>query len=140
MQAANHDRQNVYIDDRESIPLCFLVHDMHLPDKERKVFRWLHPAERLGLQGLSPKLAKLIPFDMLMKATGNMYPCPFMAAVLSPMLAAVSHSVPGAGLGAAVPASMTASAFTVRIRKQPARNNTALTNCKRRKQQHQDEG
>ena len=34
-----------------------------------------------------PKLAKLIPFDMLMKATGNMYPCPFMAAVLSPMLA-----------------------------------------------------
>ena len=38
-----------------------------------------------------PKLAKLIPFDMLMKATGNMYPCPFMAAVLSPMLAAVSH-------------------------------------------------
>ena len=88
-----------------------------------------------------PKLAKLIPFDMLMKATGNMYPCPFMAAVLSPMLAAVSHSVPGACLGTTVPASMTASAFTVRIGKQPAaKKNTALTNCKRRKQQHQDEG
>ena len=118
----------------------FSVHDIHLTDKERKVFRWLHPAERLGLQGLSPKLAKLIPFDMLMKATGNMYPCPFMAAVLSPMLDAISHSVPGACLGTTVPASMPASAFTVRIRKQPARNNTALTNCKRRKQQHQDEG
>ena len=88
-----------------------------------------------------PKLAKLIPFDMLMKATGNMYPCPFMAAVLSPMLDAVSHSVPGACLGTTVPASMTASAFTVRIGKQPAaRKNTTLANCKRRKQQHQDEG
>ena len=96
-----------------------------------------------------PKLAKLIPFDMLMKATGNMYPCPFMAAVLS---AAVSHSVPGACLGTTVPASMTASAFTVRIGKQPGKlqkaiatstragKNTTLANCKRRKQQHQDEG
>ena len=113
----------------------FSVHDMHLPDKDRKVFRWLHPAERFGLQGLTPKLAKLIPFEKLVKASGNMYPVPFMTAVLSPMLAAIADSQPGTSLGKTVPPSMVASRFTVKKRKSCGR----ISKPKKKKPREQDD-
>ena len=108
---------------------------MHLADKDRKVFRWLHPAERFALQGLTPKLAKLIPFEKLVKASGNMYPVPFMTAVLSPMLAAIADSQPGTSLGKTVPPSMVASRFTAKKRKSCGR----ISKPKKKKPREQDD-
>ena len=98
----------------------------------------------MGLQGLTPKLAKLIPFEKLVKASGNMYPVPFMTAVLSPMLAAIADSQPGTCLGTTVPLSVAASKFIVQNGKQRntcgrVENNTEISKPRKKKPRDQDD-
>jgi len=74
--------------------------DIALLSHRREIFRWLHPAERLGLQGFSPRLSlKLKTAHLITKAAGNAYPTPLMAAVLGPLLERIGETTPSLTVG-----------------------------------------
>ena len=75
------------------------AHDLHLHESEREVFRYMHLGERLVLQGMSARLARLIPYAELQKAAGNMYPVSMLTAVLAPMLDAIASAEQGHATG-----------------------------------------
>ena len=79
------------------------LNDLDLPESEREVFRWLHPGERLVLQGLRASAARYIPYAKIQEAAGNMYPVPMLTAVLAPMLDAIANSEQGTNTGLKVP-------------------------------------
>ena len=60
--------------------------DLEEKDDDRDIFRFLHPIERLPLQGFNPKLALHFNKKSLLRAAGNAYPTNLMAAVLLPIL------------------------------------------------------
>ena len=60
--------------------------DFGKADHERAVFRWLLPGERLILQGFPATCAGLLPARLRVKASGNAYPVPLMAAMLTPIV------------------------------------------------------
>jgi site-specific DNA-cytosine methylase len=63
------------------------THDMEKNDEDREIFRLLHLVERLPLQGLSKSLASLLGDSrLILKATGNTYSPPLVAAALCPIL------------------------------------------------------
>lgn len=64
--------------------------DLDAPDDQKKLFRFLHPLERLLLQGLPvQKGDKLGNEKLIVKAAGNCYPPVLVAAAIAPMLALV---------------------------------------------------
>ena len=62
-----------------------------VPDIDRLIFRKLHPAERLTLQGFRKELALQLGTKTL-QAAGNAYPPPLIISVLWPMLDALAKS------------------------------------------------
>ena len=60
--------------------------DFGKPDHARALFRWLLPAERFILQGFPVECAQQLPRSLQVKACGNAYPVPLMAAALTPIV------------------------------------------------------
>ena len=52
--------------------------------ERRRLPRFLHPVERLALQGFEPLLALRMPAKIIYKSTGNAYPVPLLGAILAP--------------------------------------------------------
>jgi site-specific DNA-cytosine methylase len=69
------------------------VADLHEPESQRKVFRYLADQERFLLQGHRSVLHQLMPNKtMSRRCTGNAYPVPMLASVLSPLLVTLKVS------------------------------------------------
>ena len=77
---------------RRTSPQVLSVADIvsNAPDKERKLFRRLSAPERLSLQGFPPEIARYLPRDAVVQASGNSYPPPLLIAVLGPVLKQIS--------------------------------------------------
>ena len=70
------------------------VADIKLPRCKHAFCRFLLPGERLLLQGFPPDTAKHLGDDenLIVKAAGNAYPVPLIAAALKPMIQAIASS------------------------------------------------
>ena len=69
--------------------LFVLSVDLHLPLEQRAFHRYLHPVERLTLQGFAKSVAENFAVGeskLLVKAAGNAYPPALIAAAIAPML------------------------------------------------------
>ena len=79
---------------RRTSPQVLSVSDIvsNAPDKERKLFRRLSAPERLSLQGFPPEIARYLPRDAVVQASGNSYPPPLLIAVLGPVLKQIVHA------------------------------------------------
>ena len=69
--------------------LFVLSVDLHLPLEQRAFHRYLHPVERLALQGFDKIAAENFVVGeskLVVKAAGNAYPPALIAAATAPML------------------------------------------------------
>jgi site-specific DNA-cytosine methylase len=69
--------------------LFVLSVDLHLPREQRAFHRYLHPVERLTLQGFAKSVAENFAVGeskLVVKAAGNAYPPALIAAAIAPML------------------------------------------------------
>ena len=69
--------------------LFVLSVDLHLPLEQRAFHRYLHPVERLTLQGFAKSVAENFAVGeskLLVKAAGNAYPPALIVAAITPML------------------------------------------------------
>jgi hypothetical protein len=62
------------------------------PDAQREFFRYMKGSERLTLQGFPVKVLRNLPPEVVVKATGNAYPVPLIAAVMHPALEVLGSS------------------------------------------------
>ena len=77
------------------------------PFDERRFSRWITASERMAVQGFPPDVcAQLVSWGLCLKASGNAYPPPLIAAVLVPMLRAFAES--GGALEARLPQALPA--------------------------------
>ena len=60
--------------------------------EHRQLSRFLHPVERLALQGFEPLLALRMPAKIIYKSTGNAYPVPLLGAILAPIVEQIALS------------------------------------------------
>ena len=68
------------------------VNELWVADCDKKgIFRFVHPLERFAAQGLDLDMALHIHPDIHVKATGNAYPPPLIAAVLAPLIDVVGQ-------------------------------------------------
>ena len=63
-----------------------------VPIENRQLFRWLHPLERLCLQGFDPAIGVHMTAKIIYKTTGNAYPVNLLAAILQPIIATITKS------------------------------------------------
>ena len=69
------------------------VADIDRPRSSRRFCRLLLPAERLSLQGFPTGIVNALGSDLLaIKATGNAYPVPLIAACVAPIIVAIAAS------------------------------------------------
>ena len=61
------------------------------PEAERRFFRFLDSTERLTLQGFKKSVLSTSSEALRIKASGNAYPVPLLAAVLAPLLQQLAH-------------------------------------------------
>ena len=61
------------------------------PEAERRFFRFLDSTERLTLQGFKKSVLSTSSGALRIKASGNAYPVPLLAAVLAPLLQQLAH-------------------------------------------------
>ena len=88
--------------------------DIDLPDSERKMFRFLHPGERLGLQGLPKQLTQFLSPKQVIHAVGNSYPPALVAAMFAPILSCLKNvEEESLATDAVFPACPTALRFAV---------------------------
>ena len=88
--------------------------DIDLPDSERKMFRFLHPGERLGLQGLPKQLTQSLSPKQVIHAVGNSYPPALVAAMFAPILSCLKNvEEESLATDAVFPACPTALRFAV---------------------------
>ena len=73
----------------------FSVEDLHKLDKDRRVFRWLAPSERLRLQGAPDSDASLLTACAARHAAGNSFSAPTISAMLAPLLDALGRMPAG---------------------------------------------
>lgn len=70
------------------------VGDMHRDDKDRAFFRYLHPAERVALQGFPDvrSFTDTLSPHLVVKAMGNCYPPPLVYQAFGPVLSCISQA------------------------------------------------
>ena len=66
--------------------IFLLSPDFGKEDNARDFFRWFLPEERIILQGFPKACAAHLPQGLQVKASGNAYPVPLMAATLTPIV------------------------------------------------------
>ena len=88
--------------------------DIDRPDGERKMFRFLHAGERLGLQGLPKQLTQFLSPKQVIHAVGNSYPPALVAAMFAPILSCLKNvEEESLATDAVFPACPTALRFAV---------------------------
>ena len=68
--------------------------DFSRPNGQPKLLRFLHPSERMVLQGFSPSVLEGSSDTLRVKASGNAYPVPLMMAVLHGVLHQLAGRIP----------------------------------------------
>ena len=71
------------------------VQDVERPRATRRFCRFLKPGERLALQGFPSSLADVLGEALSVKAAGNAYPVPLLAACLQPVICALARGLGG---------------------------------------------
>ena len=87
-------------------------------DSKREFFRFIHPAERLALQGFPLRIMENLPADIVSHAAGNAYPVPLICSALHPALTAIAENTsfdfkswpPATALGRNMPSGVAAVA------------------------------
>ena len=105
--------------------IALSVADLHTPDCDRRLSRFVSPKERLALQGFPPIVHTWLGSDNLaIKAAGNAYPVPLTLASLHPLVCAIEGRItllkwPPPGLLNASTAAKSATGVCRKLRPRP---------------------
>ena len=67
--------------------------DFTKQEKQQRFFRFLHPSERMLLQGFPANVLEGCTDALRVQGSGNAYPVPLMVAVLAPILSEIKDSI-----------------------------------------------